>query len=74
MWTFIDQASLKQRHFEMKVLMLTSLFLSNDVTNKILCNVSTYIVEVVMLPKVDHSSISVRGLIITLNFNVIRMN
>ena len=66
MWNFIDLASLKQRHFEMKVRMLTSLFLSNDVTNKILSNVSNYIVDVAMLPKVDNSSISVRELIITL--------
>ena len=59
-----DRPSLIKTKFEMKVLMSTSLFLSSDVTNKILLHVSNYVVDVVMLPKVDNSSISVRELII----------
>ena len=59
-----DRPGLIKTKFEMKVLMSTSLFLSSDVTNKILLHVSNYVVDVVMLPKVDNSSISVRELII----------
>lgn len=59
-----DRPGLIKMKFEMKVLMSTSLFLSSDVTNKILSHVSNYVVDVVMLPEVDNSSISVRELII----------
>ena len=59
-----DRPGLIKMKFEMKVLMSTSLFLSGDVTNKILSHISNYVVDGVMLPEVDNSSISVRELII----------